>query len=62
MPPNILNNSLICLVSLLPSTAGDVGLEIAPGNEVEDLDLIEDIGNIWTSVPVAREWTPLDPR
>lgn len=42
--------------------AGDSGLEIAPGNEVEDLALIEDIGNIWNHVPVAREWTPLDPR
>ena len=44
------------------SSAGDVGLEIAPGNEVEDLKLIEDVGNIWNHVPVAREWTPLDPR
>ena len=30
--------------------AGDVGLEIAPGNEVEDLALIEDVGNIWNHV------------
>jgi hypothetical protein len=29
---------------------------------VEDLKLIEDVGNIWNAVPVAREWTPLDPR
>ena len=41
---------------------GDIGLEIAPGNEVEDLSLIEDVGNIWNQVPVAREWTPLDPK
>lgn len=41
---------------------GDIGLEIAPGNEVEDLSLIEDVGNIWNHVPVAREWTPLDPK
>ena len=49
------------LPTCLPS-AGDIGLEIAPGNEVEDLKLIEDVGNIWNAVPVAREWTPLDPR
>lgn len=42
--------------------AGDIGLEIAPGNEIEDLSLIEDVGNIWNHVPVAREWTPLDPK
>ena len=41
---------------------GDIGLEIAPGNEVEDLSLIEDVGNIWNHVPIAREWTPLDPK
>ena len=26
------------------------------------MKLIEDVGNIWNAVPVAREWTPLDPR
>lgn len=41
---------------------GDVGLEIAPGNDVEDLSLIEDVGNIWNHVPVARTWTRLDPK
>jgi hypothetical protein len=51
-----------CNLEFLPAHAGDVGLEIAPGNEVEDLKLIEDVGNIWNHVPVAREWTPLDPR
>jgi hypothetical protein len=51
-----------CNLEFLPARAGDVGLEIAPGNEVEDLKLIEDVGNIWNHVPVAREWTPLDPR
>ena len=30
--------------------------------QVEDLSLIEDVGNIWNHVPVAREWTPLDPK
>ena len=50
------------VLTILFQRPDDVGLEIAPGNEVEDLDLIEDIGNIWTSVPVAREWTPLDPK
>ena len=42
--------------------AGDVGLEIAPGSEVENPEIIEDIGNIWNAVPVARTWTPLDPK
>lgn len=42
--------------------AGDVGLEIAPGSEVENQSLIEDVGNAWNHVPVAREWTPLDPK
>lgn len=42
--------------------AGDVGLEIAPGNDVEDLSLIEDVGNAWNSIPQAREWTALDPK
>ena len=44
------------------AAAGQSGLEIAPGNEVEDLSLIEDVGNIWNGVPIAREWTPLDSR
>jgi len=42
--------------------AGDVGLEIAPGSEVENPEIIEDVGNIWNAVPVARTWTPLDPK
>ena len=29
---------------------------------MEDLSLIEDVGNIWNHVPRAREWTPLDPK
>lgn len=33
-----------------------------PMLQVEDLKLIEDVGNIWNHVPVAREWTPLDPK
>jgi hypothetical protein len=37
-------------------------LEIAPGNEVEDLSLIADVGNAWNHIPQAREWTPLDPK
>ena len=39
-----------------------MGLEIAPGNEVEDLSLIEDVGNAWNHIPQAREWTALDPK
>jgi hypothetical protein len=50
------------VLTILFQRDGDIGLEIAPGNEVEDLSLIEDVGNIWNHVPVAREWTPLDPK
>ena len=62
-PPALLS-SLLCrdVLTLLFKRVGDVGLEIAPGNEVEDLSLVEEVGNPWTGVPVAREWTPLDPR
>lgn len=35
------------VLTILFQRDGDVGLEIAPGNEVEDLSLIEDVGNIW---------------
>lgn len=41
---------------------GETGLEIAPGNEVEDLSLIADVGNAWNHIPQANEWTPLDPK
>jgi isopenicillin N synthase-like dioxygenase len=40
-----------------------VGLEIAPGNETDNADeIINDVGNIWNSVPLARQWTPLPPK
>lgn len=29
---------------------------------MDNPDIIEDVGNIWNSVPVARTWTPLDPK
>ena len=64
-PPHpTLLRAVLCrdVLTLLFQRVGDVGLEIAPGNEVEDLSLVEEVGNPWTGVPVAREWTPLDPR
>lgn len=41
--------------------AGDVGLEIAPGKDVDDNPDLHIIGNIWNTVPTAKTWTPLDP-
>ena len=41
--------------------AGDTGLEIAPGKDVDDNPALKEIGNIWNTVPTARHWTPLDP-
>lgn len=35
--------------------AGDVGLEIAPGKDTENLDeIIEDVGNIWSALRDRR--------
>lgn len=62
IPPRLHAHADMDVLTILFQRDGDAGLEIAPGNEVEDLKLIEDIGNIWNHVPVAREWTPLDPR
>ena len=42
-------------------TTGDVGLEIAPGKDVDDNPDLHIIGNIWNAVPTAKTWTPLDP-
>ena len=49
------------VLTLLFQRPGDIGLEIAPGKEVEDDPNLKEIGNIWNAVPKAREWTPLDP-
>ena len=38
------------VLTVLFNRVGDIGLEIAPGNEVEDLSIIEDVGNIWNHV------------
>ncbi|GAB4822422.1 hypothetical protein N2152v2_009468 [Parachlorella kessleri] len=62
LPPRLHAHADVDVLTLLFQRVGDVGLEIAPGNEVEDLSLVEEVGNPWTGVPVAREWTPLDPR
>ncbi|CAL5229196.1 g12477 [Coccomyxa viridis] len=62
LPPRLHAHADMDVLTILYQREGDLGLEIAPGNEVEDLSLIEDVGNIWNHVPVAREWTPLDPK
>lgn len=39
----------------LPHNTGDVGLEIAPGKDTENLDeIIEDVGNIWSALRDRR--------
>lgn len=42
-------------------SAGDTGLEIAPGKDVDENPDLHIIGNIWNAVPTAKTWTPLDP-
>ena len=42
-------------------SAGDTGLEIAPGKDVDENPDLKEIGNIWNAVPTAKHWTPLDP-
>ena len=46
---------------LLVFSAGDTGLEIAPGKDVDENPDLKEIGNIWNAVPTAKHWTPLDP-
>ena len=41
--------------------AGDTGLEIAPGKDVDENPDLREIGNIWNAVPTAKHWTPIDP-
>ncbi|KAL3163038.1 hypothetical protein ABBQ32_009463 [Trebouxia sp. C0010 RCD-2024] len=41
--------------------AGDTGLEIAPGKDVDENPDLKEIGNIWNAVPTAKHWTPIDP-
>ncbi|KAK9908386.1 hypothetical protein WJX75_007121 [Coccomyxa subellipsoidea] len=62
LPPRLHAHADMDVLTILYQREGDIGLEIAPGNEIEDLSLIEDVSNIWNHVPVAREWTPLDPK
>ena len=38
-----------------------MGLEIAPGKDVDENPGLKEIGNIWNAVPTAKKWTPLDP-
>lgn len=38
-----------------------MGLEIAPGKDVEENPDLKEIGNIWNAVPTAKHWTPIDP-
>lgn len=56
---------LSCLLSRLqrvhPLVAGDTGLEIAPGKDVDENPDLKEIGNIWNTVPTAKHWTPIDP-
>ena len=44
-----------------PLVAGDTGLEIAPGKDVDENPDLKEIGNIWNAVPTAQHWTPIDP-
>lgn len=41
--------------------AGDTGLEIAPGKDVDADPELSKLGNAWNAVPNAKRWTPLDP-
>ncbi|PSC76470.1 presenilin isoform B [Micractinium conductrix] len=62
-PPRLHAHADMDVLTVLFNRVGDVGLEIAPGAESENIDtIIEDVGNIWNHVPVAKEWTPLDPK
>ncbi|EFN58207.1 hypothetical protein CHLNCDRAFT_20260, partial [Chlorella variabilis] len=54
VPPRLHAHADMDVLTILFQRDDAVGLEIAPGNE--------DVGNIWNHVPVAREWTPLDPK
>ncbi|KAI7838916.1 hypothetical protein COHA_007322 [Chlorella ohadii] len=63
LPPRLHAHADMDVLTILFNRVGDVGLEIAPGKDSENLDeIIEDVGNIWNHVPVAKEWIPLDPR
>ena len=42
--------------------AGDKGLEIAPGKDVEENEELDVVGNAYNAVPVAKKWIPVDPR
>ena len=59
--PMISGNQLQRQVSPGCFCAGDCGLEIAPGKDVEENPDLHKVGNIWNAVPVAKHWTALDP-
>lgn len=61
LPPRLHAHADMDVITLLYQRPGDIGLEIAPGKEVDDNPDLREIGNIWNTVPTAREWTPLDP-
>lgn len=42
--------------------AGDKGLEIAPGKDVDENEELNVVGNAYNAVPVAKQWIPVDPR
>lgn len=39
-----------------------MGLEIAPGKAVDANPELDKPGNPWNTMPVAREWIPVDPK
>lgn len=42
--------------------AGEWGLEVAPGRDVVNPDIVNDLANCWNVVPQAEEWTPVPPK
>lgn len=59
LPPRLHAHADMDVMTILFQQDGHTGLEIAPGKDIDNKDLIEDIGNIWNGVPVAREWFSL---
>eukprot|EP00775_Hariotina_reticulata_P003032 gene3032-3313_t len=63
LPPRVHAHADMGVLTILYQRPGDVGLEIAPGNEVEGMEkIIADVASVWNQVPVAQEWTPVDPK
>ncbi len=59
LPPRLHAHADMDVMTILFQQDSHVGLEIAPGKDIDNQDLIEDIGNIWNGVPRAREWFAL---